>query len=263
MGSRPFMSHLKWSIFKLNGLWCQAVPDGAPSGRRDPRRGNDIILGIWRELWWGIFKRRGIILLCFIYILGGSTANKPRLSHARSHTPSHTLALFHSQSAWCQFSPMTNRMEEMPCRPAGGDVNKSRYVRRRLPPRTQEMMDASHWLLHVANLNPLFPPSKSQIAWARSHVYYHVIQLVKPPYCPYNLAEDGKNNFNSIWSSLPVRCLTAISKKAMSEFPTSTQSSLRIIISSHHPNHWFGSAQMFAGKMESVNVLWHTLGNIL
>lgn len=35
------------------------------------------------------FQEKGIILLCFIYILGGNTANRPWFSLCHTHTPTH------------------------------------------------------------------------------------------------------------------------------------------------------------------------------
>lgn len=51
------------------------------------------------------FQEKGIILLCFIYILGGSTATRPWffLSHTHTNTQAHTFS-FHSYNARCQFS---------------------------------------------------------------------------------------------------------------------------------------------------------------
>lgn len=81
-------------------------------------------------------------------------------------------------------------------------------------------------------------------------------------------AENGKTNLKNIWSSLRVRCLTAIKKKkAMCRIPD-----LHTIFPQ---NNGFppiiqitdlvlrDTAEVFAGKMESVNALWRTPGNKL
>lgn len=76
-----FMSHLKWSIFKLNGLLCQAVPGWAQFGIRDQSKEITSFWEYGRTFDEGFSRERDYPVMLHLYPWRKSSKLTPVLTH--------------------------------------------------------------------------------------------------------------------------------------------------------------------------------------